>query len=178
MRCPFCGYPEDKVVDSRASREGRDIRRRRECLGCSRRFTTYERVEAAAPLVVKKDGSRAPFDRAKVLAGIARACEKRPISRATLEAIVDRIEQLAHDQAEAEVTSEFIGEKVMEALQALDEVAYVRFASVYREFKDVNAFMEEIKTLIKEERGREGPGQGELGKGEIGKGDLGKGDIG
>jgi transcriptional repressor NrdR len=153
MKCPFCGFPDDKVVDSRASREEREIRRRRECLRCGRRFTTYERVEAAVPLVVKKDGSRAPFDRAKVLAGLSRACEKRPISRATLEAVADRIEQLAHDQAEAEVTSQYIGEKVMEALQALDEVAYVRFASVYREFKDVNAFMEEIKTLIKEERG-------------------------
>jgi transcriptional repressor NrdR len=173
MRCPFCGHPEDKVVDSRASREGREIRRRRECLRCSRRFTTYERVEAVAPLVVKKDGSRAPFDRAKVLAGLSRACEKRPISRATLEAIADRIDQLAHDQAEAEVTSQFIGEKVMEALQAIDEVAYVRFASVYREFKDVNAFMEEIKTLLQEERGRDERGKEGLGKEGLGKGGLG-----
>lgn len=153
MKCPFCGYPEDKVVDSRASREGREIRRRRECLGCARRFTTYERIEAAAPLVVKKDGTRAPFDRAKILAGMARACEKRPISLATLEAVADRIEQAVQDQGEAEVTSRLIGEKVMEALQELDEVAYVRFASVYREFKDANAFMDEIKRFLKEERG-------------------------
>jgi transcriptional repressor NrdR len=153
MKCPFCGYPEDKVVDSRASREGREIRRRRECLGCARRFTTYERIEAAAPLVVKKDGARAPFDRGKILAGMARACEKRPISLATLEAVADRIEQAVQDQGEAEVTSRLIGEKVMEALQELDEVAYVRFASVYREFKDANAFMDEIKRFLKEERG-------------------------
>lgn len=151
MRCPFCGFPEDKVVDSRASREGREIRRRRECLQCARRFTTYERIEAVGPLVVKKDGSRAPFDRAKLLAGMARACEKRPVSRAALEAVVDRIEQRVQDQPDNEVSSAYIGEMVMEALHALDEVAYVRFASVYREFKDVNAFMEEIKTLLKGE---------------------------
>jgi transcriptional repressor NrdR len=151
MRCPFCGFPEDKVVDSRAGREAREIRRRRECLRCARRFTTYERIEAVGPLVVKKDGSRVPFDRRKLLTGLARACEKRPISRATLEAVADRIEQTVQDQADAEVSSTFIGERVMEALQELDPVAYVRFASVYREFKDVNAFMEEIKTLIKGE---------------------------
>jgi len=152
MRCPFCAYPEDKVVDSRASREGREIRRRRECLKCARRFTTYERIEAVGPLVVKKDGSRVPFDRHKVLAGMVRACEKRPVSRATLETVVDQIEQIVQDQPDNEIASTFIGERVMEALQGLDEVAYVRFASVYREFKDVNAFMEEIKTLIKGER--------------------------
>jgi transcriptional repressor NrdR len=152
MRCPFCAYPEDKVVDSRASREGREIRRRRECLGCARRFTTYERIEAVGPLVVKKDGSRVPFDRQNVLAGMARACEKRPVSRASLEMVADQIEQTVQDQPDNEIPSAFIGEKVMEALQGLDEVAYVRFASVYREFKDVNAFMEEIKTLIKQER--------------------------
>jgi transcriptional repressor NrdR len=152
MRCPFCAYPEDKVVDSRASREGREIRRRRECLGCARRFTTYERIEAVGPLVVKKDGSRVPFDRRNVLAGMVRACEKRPVSRATLEMVVDQIEQTVQDQPDNEIPSSFIGERVMEALQGLDEVAYVRFASVYREFKDVNAFMEEIKTLIKGER--------------------------
>jgi transcriptional repressor NrdR len=152
MRCPFCGFPEDKVVDSRAGREAREIRRRRECLKCGRRFTTYERIEAVGPLVVKKDGSRAPFDRAKVLAGLLRACEKRPISRATLEAVVDQIEQTVQEQPDYEVPSAFIGERVMEALQGLDPVAYVRFASVYREFKDVNAFMEEIKSLLKEDR--------------------------
>jgi transcriptional repressor NrdR len=152
MRCPFCAYPEDKVVDSRASREGREIRRRRECLRCARRFTTYERIEAVGPLVVKKDGSRVPFDRRNVLAGMVRACEKRPVSRATLEMVVDQIEQTVQDQPDNEIPSSFIGERVMEALQGLDEVAYVRFASVYREFKDVNAFMEEIKTLIKGER--------------------------
>jgi transcriptional repressor NrdR len=154
MRCPFCGFPEDKVVDSRASREGREIRRRRECLKCARRFTTYERIEAVGPLVVKKDGSRAPFDRAKVLAGMVRACEKRPVSRAALEAVVDRIEQWVQDRPDNEVPSGDIGERVMEALHELDEVAYVRFASVYREFKDVNAFMDEIKTLIKGQGGQ------------------------
>lgn len=152
MRCPFCSYPEDRVVDSRASREGSEIRRRRECLKCNRRFTTYERVEGMIPLVIKKDGSRAPFDRHKVLAGMLRACEKRPVSIEQLEEIVDRIEQAVQDKAEAEVSSRFIGEQVMEALHGLDPVAYVRFASVYREFKDVNAFMEEIKSLIRNPR--------------------------
>lgn len=152
MRCPFCSYPEDKVVDSRSSREGREIRRRRECLRCGRRFTTYERLESQSPLVVKKDGTRAPFDRAKVLAGMVRACEKRPVAMSDLEAVVNRIEQAVQDQPESEVSSRFIGEQVMDALYRLDQVAYVRFASVYREFKDVNAFMDEVKTLLRHDR--------------------------
>ncbi|MFQ5509177.1 MAG: transcriptional regulator NrdR [Leptospirillia bacterium] len=155
MRCPFCSYPEDKVVDSRASQEGSSIRRRRECLGCSRRFTTYERIEGLTPLVVKKDGNREPFERRKVLSGLARACEKRPVSSADMEAVVDRIEQALGEQSEAEVSSGFIGERIMEALHELDPVAYVRFASVYREFKDVNAFLSEIKRLIRDGQERD-----------------------
>jgi len=151
MRCPFCSYQEDKVVDSRSSREGREIRRRRQCLECNRRFTTYERLETQTTLVIKKDGSRAPFDRANILAGMTRACEKRPVSAADLDAAVNRIEQRVQDQSESEVSSRFIGEQVMDALHRLDQVAYVRFASVYREFKDVNAFMDEVKTLLRHE---------------------------
>ncbi len=152
MRCPFCSYPEDKVVDSRASREGREIRRRRECLDCGRRFTTYERLETPTTMVVKKGGARTPFDRKKVLAGMIRACEKRPVSLADLEEVVARIEQTVQDQPDSEIASRFIGEQVMEALYRLDQVAYVRFASVYREFKDVNAFMDEVKTLLRNDR--------------------------
>ncbi|MDH5526365.1 MAG: transcriptional regulator NrdR [Nitrospirota bacterium] len=149
MKCPFCSYPEDRVVDSRTSQEGSAIRRRRECLQCNKRFTTYERVEPAVQLVVKKDGSREPYDRPKLLGGMRRACEKRPVSLEQLEAETDRIEQALLEQGESEVPSERIGELVMEALYRLDQVAYVRFASVYREFKDVNAFMDEIKTLLR-----------------------------
>jgi len=152
MRCPFCSYPEDKVVDSRSSREGREIRRRRECLNCSRRFTTYERLETPTTMVVKKDGTRLPFDRKKVLAGMVRACEKRPVATADLEDVVAHIEQEIQDRPESEVPSRFIGEQVMDALHRLDPVAYVRFASVYREFKDVNAFMDEVKILLRNER--------------------------
>ena len=152
MRCPFCSYTEDKVVDSRTSREGREIRRRRECLQCGRRFTTYERLEGMTPLVIKKDGSRVPFDRNKLLAGMLRACEKRPVSRGALEEVVNRIEQAVQEVPDAEVSSDVIGGQVMDALHGLDEVAYVRFASVYREFKDVNAFMDEIKSLIRNGR--------------------------
>ncbi|MDH4229509.1 MAG: transcriptional regulator NrdR [Nitrospirota bacterium] len=149
MKCPFCSYPEDRVVDSRSSQDGSAIRRRRECLKCARRFTTYERLEVVAQLVVKKDGSREPFDRGKVLSGMARACRKRPVSSQQMEAEVERIEQSLQESGEAEVASARIGEKVMEALSRLDPVAYVRFASVYREFKDVNAFMDEIKSLLR-----------------------------
>ena len=141
MRCPYCGSFEDKVVDSRDSREGRAIRRRRECLKCMKRFTTYEMVEEVSLMVVKKDGRREPFDRQKILTGISRACQKRPISLEQMEAIVDEIEKTLQASLEREVKTVEIGNLVMEKLKALDKVAYVRFASVYREFKDTTDFM-------------------------------------
>jgi transcriptional repressor NrdR len=150
VRCPFCSRFEDKVVDSRMAKEGEAIRRRRECLGCKRRFTTYERVDEVLPMLVKKDGRREPFDRAKVLAGLKKACEKRPISIATLEAVADRVEKRVQERGEAEVQARVVGEEVMSELYQLDQVAYVRFASVYREFKDVAQFMDEVKPLIRE----------------------------
>lgn len=150
MRCPFCSHIEDKVVDSRMAKEGEAIRRRRECLGCKRRFTTYERVDEVLPVVIKKDGRREPFDRAKVLAGLKRACEKRPISMATLETVADRIEKRIQERGEAEVQCRVVGEEVMSELHQLDQVAYVRFASVYREFKDVEQFLDEVKSLVRE----------------------------
>ncbi len=152
MRCPFCGQQEDKVVDSRTSKEGASIRRRRECLGCGKRFTTYETVEAILPMVVKKDGRREPFDRQKVLAGLKKACEKRPISVETLEAIASEVEQALQERADKEVPSAWIGGEIMKRLHALDPVAYVRFASVYREFKDVSAFVDELKVFLGEKR--------------------------
>ena len=152
MNCPFCGHLEDKVVDSRESREGDAIRRRRQCLACERRFTTYERVEDSLPMVVKKDGRREPFERAKIVAGLKRACEKRPISVDTIEALVDRIERQLQEGGEREVTSRAIGETVMHELHELDGVAYVRFASVYRSFRDVREFMRELEDLIAERR--------------------------
>ncbi|MFQ5580217.1 MAG: transcriptional regulator NrdR [Nitrospiria bacterium] len=148
MHCPFCSQVEDKVVDSRLSREGEVIRRRRECLGCHRRFTTYERVEESLPMVIKKDGRRETFDRLKIFSGLKRACEKRPISVDYLEAVVRKIEKHIQDRGESEVESRIVGEEVMRQLHALDQVAYVRFASVYREFKDVNQFMSELKSLL------------------------------
>lgn len=148
MRCPFCGEKEDRVIDSRVSREGDVIRRRRECVGCERRFTTYERVEEVLPLVVKKDGRRESFDRLKVMMGLKRACEKRPISAEALEGIVDRIEAQVQEEGRKEVPSREIGEAVMEALQSLDPVAYVRFASVYREFRDVDEFMDALRGYL------------------------------
>ncbi|HHD11647.1 MAG TPA: transcriptional repressor NrdR [Deltaproteobacteria bacterium] len=148
MRCPFCGYTEDKVIDSRLSQDGSVTRRRRECLQCSKRFTTYERVEEMLPMVVKKDGTREPFDRTKILAGIKKACEKRPVSMEAIEEAIDRIEARFIESGEKEIPSSAIGEAVMEALRALDEVAYVRFASVYREFRDINEFMKELKELL------------------------------
>ncbi|MGE3151124.1 MAG: transcriptional regulator NrdR [Nitrospiraceae bacterium] len=154
MKCPFCDALEDKVVDSRMAKEGELIRRRRECLGCKRRYTTYERVEETLPLVVKKDGRREPFDRGKIVAGLKRACEKRPISMATIEAVADHIEKRIQELGETEVASRTIGEEVMEALRELDQVAYVRFASVYRDFKDIDQFMDELKTLARERRER------------------------
>ncbi|MBI5181045.1 MAG: transcriptional regulator NrdR [Nitrospirota bacterium] len=152
MKCPFCGHLEDKVVDSRSSKEGDAIRRRRECLKCEARFTTYERVEEVLPLVVKKDGRREPFDRQKILQGLLKACEKRPVGIVALEDAVSKIEKKLQESGEKEILSSVIGEEVMHALHKLDQVAYVRFASVYREFKDINEFMEELRELLKEER--------------------------
>ncbi len=148
MRCPFCGYTEDRVIDSRLSQDGSVTRRRRECLMCSKRFTTYERVEEMLPMVVKKDGTREPFDRTKILAGIKKACEKRPVSMEAIEQAIDRIEARFVESGEKEIPSSAIGEAVMDALGGLDEVAYVRFASVYREFRDINEFMKELKDLL------------------------------
>ncbi|MBI5018349.1 MAG: transcriptional repressor NrdR [Deltaproteobacteria bacterium] len=148
MRCPFCGEKEDKVIDSRESREGDVIRRRRECVVCSRRFTTYERVEETLPLVVKKDDRREPFDRLKIMNGLTRACEKRPISADSLEKLVAGIETRLQEEGRKEVPSREIGEAVMAALRSLDPVAYVRFASVYREFRDVEEFMRELRGFL------------------------------
>jgi len=150
VKCPRCGHGDDKVVDSRVSREGEVIRRRRECLSCRRRYTTYERIEEELPLVVKRDGRREPFDRQKILSGILKACEKRPVSYATIQRMVDTLEGEIQASGEKEISSIQIGERVMAALLELDDVAYVRFASVYRQFKDISQFVEEIKTLISE----------------------------
>lgn len=148
MKCPFCGHNEDKVIDSRSSEEGRSIRRRRECLNCHRRFTTYENIEETALMVIKKDSRREPFDRKKILAGLTKACEKRPISTQQLEELADKIEYTLQSKFDKEVEASRIGEFVMELLYELDEVAYVRFASVYRQFKDINQFMKELKGLL------------------------------
>lgn len=148
MKCPFCSNGENRVIDSRLSKDGNSIRRRRECLSCSRRFTTYEYVEDVIPVVVKKDGRREPFDRAKILSGLKKACEKRPISIDTIEAVVDRVEQFCQESQLREIPTNIIGEKIMEELHLLDGVAYVRFASVYRDFKDINDFMEELKDVL------------------------------
>jgi len=148
MKCPFCSHLEDKVVDSREGRDGVVIRRRRECLGCSRRFTSYERIDEIPFMVVKKDGKREPFDRNKVLAGLGRACEKRPVSPAALEAVADEVEQMLQESSEREIPTQTIGEVVIERLKDLDKVAYVRFASVYRQFEDVDQFMKELKGLL------------------------------
>jgi transcriptional repressor NrdR len=156
MRCPFCAQPSNRVVDSRVSKDGFAIRRRRECEGCGRRFTTYERVEESVPLVVKKDGRRETFDRAKVVSGIKRACEKRPVSADVIDRTVEEIERSLLESGEREVPSSVIGEAVMAALKRIDEVAYVRFASVYRSFKDLNEFMEELKELLRQGEERKG----------------------
>ena len=148
MKCPFCNHSESKVVDSRESKDKETIRRRRECLGCHKRFTTSERAEEALPSVIKKDGRREPFNRLKILNGLKRACEKRPISINVIEKVVNRIELLFQEKGEREVRSSEIGEKVMEELHRLDGVAYVRFASVYRQFKDIHEFMDELKDLL------------------------------
>ena len=150
MKCPYCGYQESKVVDSRHSDDGLSIRRRRECLQCQKRFTTYETVESLPIVVIKRDSSRQQFDRNKILNGMLRACEKRPVSLAALETAALDIEQILQNSLEREVSTEVIGEKVMEKLKAADEVAYVRFASVYRQFKDINTFMSELSKLLSE----------------------------
>lgn len=149
MRCLFCGHLESKVIDSRSTEEGTTIRRRRECLECGKRFTTYEKIETIPIIVIKKDGLREAFDREKVLNGILRACEKRPVTLSDIEKLIDDIESKLYNMLEREVTSDRIGEMVMERLQALDDIAYVRFASVYRQFKDINSFMDELAKIIK-----------------------------
>ena len=150
MKCPYCGFRESKVVDSRPAEEGSSIRRRRECLSCERRFTTYETMELLPMVVIKKDGSRQSFDRNKILRGMIRACEKRPVSLGALETIADEIEQDLQNSMEREISTETIGERVMERLRAVDQVAYVRFASVYRQFKDIDTFMAELNKLLAE----------------------------
>ena len=156
MRCPFCKIDDDKVIDSRASGDGFAIRRRRECVDCGRRFTTYERIEESPLRVIKKEGLREPFERRKILFGLIKACEKRPIPLANLEEITERIENGILEKYEAEVPVSYIGELVMDELKALDQVAYVRFASVYREFKDINEFMDELKGMLSAPGGRGG----------------------
>ena len=148
MRCPYCNHTEAKVVDSRASKEGDAIRRRRECLECEKRYTTYERIEEVAQMVVKKDGRREQFDRWKVRAGILKACEKRPVTLDQIEHLIDEVERTLFSTTDREVSTNQIGEAVMSKLKGMDEVAYVRFASVYRQFKDLNEFMEELKTML------------------------------
>ena len=149
MKCPFCEFEESKVIDSRPTDEGEAIRRRRECLNCAKRFTTYEKIETIPLMVIKKDGSRQMFDRQKLLNGIMRACEKRPVATSDMEHIVNEIETATQNLLEREISSQKIGEMVMERLPAIDEVAYVRFASVYRQFKDINTFVEEVNKLLK-----------------------------
>ena len=148
MKCPFCGHLRDKVVDSRETKEGEAIRRRRECLGCGRRFTSYERIDEIPYMVVKKDGSRERFERQKLIAGLLKACEKRPVSVAALERIADRVESTLQERTDKEIATEAIGAFVMQELRGLDKVAYVRFASVYRHFRDVSEFMSELKSLV------------------------------
>ena len=150
MRCPFCSHPESKVIDSRPAEEGSSIRRRRECLACHKRFTTYETLECLPIMVVKKDGSRQSFDRNKVMAGLIRACEKRPVPYSTLESMVSEIEQVLQNKMEREISSAEIGELVMERLKQIDDVSYVRFASVYRQFKDINTFISELSKLLED----------------------------
>lgn len=152
MKCPFCAHPDDRVVDSRTIKDGELIRRRRECLSCTKRFTTYERIEEIPLMVAKKDGRREPFDRSKIVIGILKACEKRPVSIEQIEDLVDRIEKSINSSMEKEVSSEKIGAMVMEELRNLDEVAYVRFASVYRQFRDIDEFMDVLKTLYREDK--------------------------
>jgi len=149
LNCPFCGHLNDKVIDSRESKEGDAIRRRRQCLACDRRFTTYERIDEVPYMVIKKDGRREKFDRQKVLAGLLKACEKRPVSMGRLSELVDRVEARVTDSADREISTIDIGEMLIETLRGLDKIAYVRFASVYRDFQDEEAFFNELKTLIR-----------------------------
>lgn len=148
MNCPFCTHGDTRVVDSRLGKEGNNVRRRRECPECERRFTTYERVEEMLPWVIKKDGRREVFDRSKIISGMQRACEKRPVSVEQIEQMVDRLERFFQECGEKEIVASLVGEEVMKSLQEVDEVAYVRFASVYRQFKDINEFMHELKDLL------------------------------
>ena len=152
MKCPFCGYHDSKVIDSRPAEDGNTIRRRRECLDCQKRFTTYEIIERMPLIVIKRDGSRQSFDRVKIVNGLVRACEKRPVSIAQIEKVSDEVEQELRGRLESEVQSERIGEMVMARLKKLDEVAYVRFASVYRSFKDIETFMEELSKILNEKK--------------------------
>jgi transcriptional repressor NrdR len=148
MKCPFCSHTEDKVIDSRSSNEDKSVRRRRECLKCSKRFTTYEYIEEIPLMLIKKDGRREAFDRNKVISGILKACEKRPVSMEKVEAMVDKVEKELQKNFDKEVKAQVVGELVMDYLHKIDEVAYVRFASVYRQFKDINQFMKELKDLL------------------------------
>jgi len=148
VKCPYCGYEESKVVDSRSTEDDMAIRRRRECLSCSKRYTTYEKIEDIPILVIKKDMSREYFDKSKIINGLLKACQKRPVSRMQIETIASDIEKQLSNQMLTEVRSEYIGEMIMESLKKVDEIAYVRFASVYRQFKDINTFMEELKSLM------------------------------
>jgi transcriptional repressor NrdR len=180
MKCPSCGYNDSKVIDSRPGRDGRAIRRRRECLNCSLRFTTYERIEELFPVVLKKDGRREPYDQEKLLRGIGKACDKRPISMAQREELASRILRELQESGEREVTGKVIGEKVMRELHRLDKIAYVRFASVYRQFEDVTDFMDEIKGLLGERKDNEfdAPRSGEAKKGKRTTPASGRGDGG
>ena len=162
MKCPFCHETENRVIDSRLSKDSNMIRRRRECERCSRRFTTYERVEEMMPLVVKKDGRRESYDRLKIINGLKRACEKRPVSINTIETITDRIERSLQERGEKEIQSSVIGETLMRELHDTDPVAYVRFASVYRSFKDISEFMVELEELLKERKGGPAPKVAEI----------------
>ncbi len=155
MKCPLCGDIDDRVIDSRLGKDNTVIRRRRECLACGKRFTTYERIEDILPYVIKKDGRREPFDRRKIVEGMRRACEKRPVSIDRIEAVADLIEQELIEKPEKEVSVTYIGERVMEELQRLDDVAYVRFASVYRSFRDIEEFVREIQELVENREARE-----------------------
>ena len=152
MKCPFCGYMDSKVIDSRPAEDSTTIRRRRECLDCQKRFTTYEIIERMPLVVIKRDGSRQSFDKIKIINGLVRACEKRPVSMAQIETVADEVEQELRGRLESEVQSERIGEMVMRRLKDLDEVAYVRFASVYRSFKDIETFMEELAKILNEKK--------------------------
>lgn len=155
MKCPYCTQIDNKVIDSRLSKDGRTIRRRRECLACSRRFTTYEKLEDVLPMVVKKDGRREPFNRNKIIAGIASACQKRPVSVTRIEEFVDSIELYFQELGKKEIVSSEVGERVINKLKEWDEVAYVRFASVYRQFKDINEFMAELEGILKSKQNSE-----------------------